>query len=321
MKYFYLFSMSLLIAFSVQGQSTLHYDFTNSLLEVNGNGPELTVLGTAGVYVEDTLNEVGSARKNVYRFEENSGVRFNNTAAGDFLGDSYTIEIYFVFDELNSWKRVVDWKNRKSDLGAYVFNGRLNFYNYAYSDEAPVVVGEYTYYVITRDADTKELLIYTDARVEISFIDNNGDALLDEDNLLNFFHDDFDVPNEASSGAVAMLKLYNYTMDSTTIQNNYDDLAGNIFFIGERRKINTTIQSYPNPASNRINLDLSNFTKNEPVNIRLVNTYGQTIFQTETTGFRQDKINLNVSDVQPGLYVLMVESGSQRASGKVIIRR
>ena len=188
MKKITFFITTIFLSFLLQGQSILHYDFTNSLSEINGNGPDLTVLGNAGTYEQDTLGEVGDAKKWVYRFEENSGFQFDNTAAGNFFGDNYTIELYFVFDELSSWKRVVDWKNRKTDNGAYVYYGKLNFYNIVTSNEAPVVEGEYTYYVITRDAASKELLIYTDAEVEIAFTDNFDNALLDEDNPVSYTH-------------------------------------------------------------------------------------------------------------------------------------
>jgi OOP family OmpA-OmpF porin len=320
MKKIYILTSAILIALTMQAQSVLHYEFTSSLEEVNGNGPNLTVLGNNGIYEENTLDEVGSAQKWVYRFEKNSGFQFDNTAAGNFLGESYTIEIYFVFDELSSWKRVVDWKNRKVDNGAYVYNGELNFYPYKYSDEAPVVAGSYTYYVITRDAVSQNLKIYTDAEIEIYLIDTPGDALLDSDNILNFFYDDLIVPNEASPGAVAMLKLYNYAMDSTEIKDNYDDLAGNIFSIGEKRKQTTPVQFFPNPAIDHLNIDLSIFTDNEKVSLKLINSLGITVFQVEADGGFQQKIQLNTSVVRSGIYLLTAESDSKRASGKVMIK-
>ncbi len=321
MKKITFFITTIFLSFLLQGQSVLHYDFTNSLSEINGNGPDLTVLGNAGTYEQDTLGEVGDAKKWVYRFEENSGFQFDNTAAGNFFGDNYTIELYFVFDELSSWKRVVDWKNRKTDNGAYVYYGKLNFYNIVTSNEAPVVEGEYTYYVITRDAASKELLIYTDAEVEIAFTDNFDNALLDEDNLLNFFHDDLVVQGEASSGAVAMLKIYNYKLDSTTIQNNFDDLAGNLFYIGEQKRNNTSIQTFPNPAQDYINVDLGNFTEQETVTISLVNTFGITVFETKADARNQKNTKLNISEIQSGIYVLVAESKSKRATAKVFIQQ
>lgn len=96
MKTLYLLTTTLFLSLLLHGQSVLHYEFENSLLEVNGNGPTLTILGNEGVFVEDTLNEIGSAKKWVYRFEKNSGLQFNNSSAGNFLGEDYTIELYFV---------------------------------------------------------------------------------------------------------------------------------------------------------------------------------------------------------------------------------
>jgi hypothetical protein len=321
MKKIYLLATLIIVAVVLQAQSVLHYEFTSSLEEVNGNGPEMTVLGNAGIYEENTLDEVGSAQKWVYRFEKNSGFQFNNAAAGNFLGNEYTIEIYFVFDDLSSWKRVVDWKNRKTDYGAYVYYGELNFYPYIYSDVAPVVEDQYTYYVITREAQSEKLTIYTDAKIEIELTDTPGDALLDSDNVLNFFHDDLVVPNEASSGAVAMLKLYNYALDSNAIKDNYDNLAGNIFSIGEKKKENFPIQFFPNPANDQLNIDLSNFKDQESVTLKLVNSIGITVYQFETVGGFNQKFRLNTTELPSGIYMFVAESETKYASGKVMIKR
>lgn len=320
MKNSYLFIIIMLSSFVIYGQSVLHYEFNNSLTEVNGNGPELTVLGQEGVFVQDTLLEIGSAEKRVYRFEANSGFHFDNTASGNFLGEQYTIELYFVFDYLDSWKRVVDWKNRTSDNGAYVYYGELNFYPYEYSEDAPVNENEYTYYVITRDKASKELIIYTDAINQVSFIDNGGDALLSTDNMLNFFHDDLIVPDEASSGAVAMLKLYNYTLDSATIAQKYGDLAGNVFAVSENRKENVSMNAFPNPVSDNFTLDLSGFSENEKIKISVVNVIGLRVLQFEHFTGTNGRINVLVHDLQSGIYFIQAESQGQLATRRIMIR-
>ena len=320
MKNSYLFIIIMLSSFVIYGQSVLHYEFNNSLTEVNGNGPELTVLGQEGVFVQDTLLEIGSAEKRVYRFEANSGFYFDNTASGNFLGEQYTIELYFVFDYLDSWKRVVDWKNRTSDNGAYVYYGELNFYPYEYSEDAPVNENEYTYYVITRDKASKELIIYTDAINQVSFIDNGGDALLSTDNMLNFFHDDLIVPDEASSGAVAMLKLYNYTLDSATIAQKYGDLAGNVFAVSENRKENVSMNAFPNPVSDNFTLDLSGFSENEKIKISVVNVIGLRVLQFEHFTGTNGRINVSVHDLQSGIYFIQAESQGQLATRRIMIR-
>lgn len=307
------FLISVLIT---DAQSVLTYNFFNTLNELNGDAPALTVLGTQGNFVVDTLNEIGGSNKTVYRFEKNNGVQFNNTAAGNFIGESYTIELYFVFDELSSWKRVCDWKNRKTDWGAYVYNGELNFYNILYSDEAPVVAGEYTYYVITRNAVDKKVLIYTDADVKIDFTDNNGDALIDGDGMLNFFYDDLLVQNEASSGAVAMLKLYNYVLDSTSIRHNWEEIGSNVFGTNDVvAEIHTSV--FPNPASDNLQIDMSNIPGKDEVNLIILNLAGQEVYSQKMPE-HGNKETISIASLGKGLYLLRLSDGKKSYTSKFL---
>jgi len=318
MKKNLLFLASLAIGITVSAQSTLYYNFNNSLNEVNASAPTLTVLGTQGDFVTDTLNEIAGSNKTVYRFEKNNGVQFNNVAAGNFLGETYTIELYFVFDELTSWKRVVDWKNRKTDKGAYVYYGELNFYNYIYSEEAPVRAGEYTYYVITRDAASKNVLIYTDAEVKINFTDSNNDAVIDEDGVLNFFYDDLAVPNEASSGAVALLKLYDYALDSTVIREKWEQLGSSVFGVNETARSNVRINVYPNPASDVLNLNLSAFSNQGEARIRVVNEIGQVVL-AEKIFLDSPSRSFSVNNFKKGLYTIVIETNREVTRTKFVV--
>jgi hypothetical protein len=302
----------------VHAQQTLYYNFENSLNELNSSGPALTVLGNQGLYVVETLNEISGATKTVYRFEKNSGLQFNDQAAGDFLGNDYTIEIYFVFDDLTSWKRVVDWKNRKTDWGAYVYYGQLNFYSILYSEEAPVNPGEYTYYVITRTGADNQVLIYTDAEVKISFTDNNGDALIDSDGVLNFFHDDLIVPNEAAAGAVAMIKLYDYPLTQEKITANWNALGSQVFGINSM-KTELPVIVYPNPAVSSLSVDLTSFCNTKPVRLSLFNANGILVFNKEITnggGVEQ----LPVSVYPAGMYMLQIDGNGEKGHSRVVIR-
>jgi hypothetical protein len=270
--------------------------------------------------VTDTLNEINNFTKTVYRFGYNNGLQFNNAAAGNFIGGSFTIELYFVFDELSSWKRVVDWKNRKSDGGAYVYNGELNFYPVEYSGEAPVVAGEYTYYVITRDGGTNQVLFYTDDGVQIDFIDDQGLALVDVDNVLNFFQDDLAVPGEASAGAVALLNLYDYVLDSTTIKQNFENIGGTVFSVNEPKKQNVEMGIYPNPASSEATLDLSIFKGSPKTSITIQNLLGQTVFSTTWNSREPSQLHLDLSSFPKGIYMVRAESLDKSSTKRLIIR-
>jgi len=316
MKNIAILFLTMLAAFSMQAQSVLRYEFLNSLNEKNGLGPALTVLGNQGSFVKDTLNEISGTTKTVYRFEENSGVQFNNTAANNFIGTTYSIEIYFVFDELSSWKRVVDWKNRKTDNGAYVYYGQLNFYPYEYSDNAPVEAGEYTYYVVTRDGVSGQVLLYTDADEEISFTDNYTDAVLDADNVLNFFHDDLFVPGEASSGAVALINLYNYVLDSNTVKQNFENIGGQVFGVKDVGKSVAQLKIYPNPAYESTRIEISGM-EGQTADLRILNSSGMQIRRESITTGKPALID--TSELPEGLYLVRAEYGQMVYSRKLIV--
>ncbi len=320
MKKSILLSCLLAITILAQSQSVLRYEFTNSLNEKNGAGPALKVLGNEGIYVLDTLNEINNVTKTVYRFEQNSGFQFDNAEANNFIGDSYTIELYFLFDNLSSWKRVVDWKNRKTDAGAYVYYGKLNFYPIIYSGTAPVQPGEYTYYVITRDGTTGQVLIYTDDGVQIDFTDSNGDALIDSDHVLNFFFDDLIVPNEASSGSVALLNLYNYVLDSTTIKENFANIGGTVFSVNELHKKNNDLRIYPNPATTETSIDLSAFRDIPEITLTIQNLLGQTSFSQNVDPAKTSELKINLATFTKGIYIVRAESPFISATKKLIIK-
>lgn len=318
MKKLLLFLCLIVLSTAISAQKTLSYNFNNSLNEAGGTGPALTVLGIEGNFVTDALSEIENNNKTVYRFEKNNGLQFNNVAAGNFLGQTYSIELYFVFDELSSWKRVVDWKNRKTDYGAYVYYGQLNFYPYLYSTEAPVAEGEYTYYVITRDSASKNVLIYTDAEVKINLTDNNNDAVIDGDGVLNFFYDDLSVPNEASSGAVAMIKLYNYALDSTAIRENWNQIGSNVLGLDKTSKSIIQVKAYPNPANEFLHLNLAPFTHNGETLIRIVNSSGQVVFNDKIAIMKSD-YSVPVSKLSKGLYIICIESHGEIARTRFIV--
>ncbi|MFN3402760.1 MAG: OmpA family protein [Cytophagaceae bacterium] len=205
------------------------FNFNNSeLKEAGGNGPSLIILGPQGSFIKEPLPQLGGQVKNVYRFPKNGGLQFNNKEAGNLLKETYTIELYFRFDMLDNWKRVIDFKNRKSDNGAYIYEGKLNFYRAILSELAPVKAGEYTHFVISRDRETKEISIYANGVARIKFKDQYDLGVLDEDNILTFFCDDKIVSNETSSGAVAMIRLYGYKISPEEISKKFEQLSSQL---------------------------------------------------------------------------------------------
>lgn len=221
-------------------QNTIGYLFENNLKANNPSFPDLIILGRQGIFIQEPLPELDNMKKSGYQFERNCGLQFDNAAAHQFIKDSYTIEIYFRFDKLNSWKRVIDFKNRKTDWGCYIFNGKLNFYNLLVSEKAPVHENEYTHYVISRDGATNTVKIYADGVSKLEFVDNDKHTVLDEDQKLNFFFDDLKVTDEASSGAVVMIKISDYVIPSDKILDDFEKFKSNINYVAPLVETKTT---------------------------------------------------------------------------------
>jgi hypothetical protein len=321
-KFTFIFFLSIGALF-LQGQNIteLSYLFNYNLAESNGNGPNLNMLDSAGMFVIDTLTGLNNITKVVYRFKRNSGVQFNNALAGNFLDSTYSIEMYFVFDDVTGYKRVIDWKNRTTDLGAYILSGLLDFYPYATSDSAMVVAGEYTYYVLTRNGLTKELKIYSNANLGIDFTDASNDAVIDTSHVLNFFQDDLIAQNEASPGAVALLDLYNYVLDSATIRHKFDSLQGELTAIRAIGSKDIRVHIYPNPASDKVNIDLRQFNQNGQVNVSVITSTGIVVYNRVYFGGSNYRIDLNSLALPNGIYLVKAESSNEIYSQKFVIRR
>lgn len=211
-------------ALRVQAQREGTYYFQNNFEEVSGTLPPLKVLGKRGGFAEEPLPQLNNTLQTVYNFDKNCGLQFDNRAAGGFIGQTYTIEVYFRFTMLDSWKRVIDFKSRRSDNGCYIYEGKLNFYNFALGNKAPVRANKYTHLVVSRDGNTKLLKMYVDGESKIEFIDRDNHGLVSEEGVLNFFFDDLIVKDEASEGAVSMIKLYDYVKSPEAIKRDFQRL-------------------------------------------------------------------------------------------------
>ena len=257
MKKLALFLTALLV-FAEMGraQTSLLYTLRGNLVEASGQGPALVPLDSGG-FRPDTLPCTGEIRP-VYHFNKNSGLSFDNGAAGNYMRKSYTLELYFRMEHLGRYSRVIDFKNRTTDYGCYIYYGALNFYNIATSDTVPFTDNQYQYYVITRDSATQVVRVYSSGTSRLSFIDTDTNATLNTANVLHFFQDDLAVPNETSAGNVARIEIRNVSLDSATIHSRFTNLCA---LLGvEEKAPSLQLALAPNPASEMVNLQLTSFS-------------------------------------------------------------
>ena len=245
--YKYLFAALLILPLLCGAQTParqLSYSLNGSLAEDMGRGPALSAVDS-GAFRRDTLPCTGQIRQS-YRFGDNSGLLFDNGLAGNFIRKSYTIELFFKMEDLGRYDRVIDFKDRTTDKGCYIYYGALNFYNIATSDTVPFASNHYQYYVITRDSATQLVRVYSSGRSRISFIDTDTNATLNSANKLRFFQDDLVVQNEASPGSIARLTLFDQALDSNAIFSRFTNLCA---VLGVHKgAIDGAVDVYPNPT-------------------------------------------------------------------------
>jgi hypothetical protein len=149
----------------------------------------------------DITNNGGTLGANGISFGLNQG-----PSLGGFANTSvYSVVMRFSFASLTGYRKILDFKNQGSDNGLYNLDNSLNFFPFAATVSNQFQEDTFHIVVFTRDADDT-VVAYVDANPGLTFIDSAGDAIITD--TLNFFIDDFIVPDEASSGFVDWIRIY-----------------------------------------------------------------------------------------------------------------
>jgi hypothetical protein len=176
------------------------YDLNGTLADSLG-GPALVPIAASGSPV-GSFTTVGAA--NGWGFGTNSGLQAN----GLTNTTNYSIQLRFSFEQITSWRRIIDFKNRTTDVGLYNYGGPIQFY----PDTTGSVIfapNQIVDIIVTRDGGSKAFNIYASGVNVLSRVDSGNDAVFDTaGNPLRFFVDDLVVPNEASAGFVDFIRIF-----------------------------------------------------------------------------------------------------------------
>lgn len=194
----------------------------------------LTTIGSGSI-TPGISNNVGLGTScvsniNVADFTKPLGLVFSNNPA--FISTTYTIEMVFTFygPTPRERKRLVNFESPLSgtELGFYVWNN-LNLYsgfNLGSFYGPNFTENVYAQIDIVRDGATKILTFYKDGNLIGSEADN-GDKFLPKASgnfEINFFKD-CNGCGEESSGSIAKISVYNYMLNSTEIQQNFNSIC------------------------------------------------------------------------------------------------
>ncbi len=252
----------ILLSNTLLNAQTNTYFFGGNFNEIH-SGPSLTeILGcsaSTGTFGNDlivTSNGIcGSDSANTFKFNSGGGIQYLNAG---LVSKSYTINVFFKFNALGGWSRIIDFSNSTADAGIYLLGDCLNFFPNGNVGPCPYFKDSIFYLLsFVRDSATKVIKVYVDGSLFSSYNDVNDTYISANGTTpVNFFRDDNAVPCEVKSGSIKYLTLSHDTLSATQI----DSIWRNICTIALPLKLISFTGSVHNGAA------LLNWTTSSEVN-------------------------------------------------------
>lgn len=194
---------SLLFAFAEANAATPNHQYRlDGSLADDFGGPALASAG--GV-----LDATG------YSFGANQGL----TLPVD-LGTTYTIDLRFHFDDVNSgWNKIIDYKSLSSDSGMYTHNGAWWYCCGANSSNGPfnaVQDGVDARLTMTHSADG-HVNIFINGLLNISLANDGGIGDFTGNSARFFIDDTVTNQNEARAGRVDFIRTFNSVLSANDV--------------------------------------------------------------------------------------------------------
>ncbi len=232
------------------------YYFEDTLSAQEATAPALSAVNPLGLNAFENAT-VFNRPLRVYHWngdasptQQQAGLSLNTTRL--IPANSYSVEMAFAFDERdNAWRRILDMRNRSSDIGFYVNpSNHLEAFNTNIQGNATILANQFHHVVLTVSG-TSMVRAYVDGKPDFSV----STTLMNIDNpgkLLNFFLDEW---NEFSDGRVAWVRIYRGPLTGVEVSRLYragQSVSGTITGMGRFNLscANTTTEaSVGNPKS------------------------------------------------------------------------
>jgi hypothetical protein len=171
--------------------ATFTFDLNNSYASNENPGVVLTPLG-------GTLGATG------YTFGPNQGL----SLPGTDIGSVYNIEMTFSLSDLGGYRKIIDFKNRTSDNGLYVYLSTLAFFDYPPFGPAGTISPSTLVTVDLSRTASGNVIGYVNGVQQFTFADTLGDGLVPAGDSLLFFVDDLATGGtESSAGFVDRIQI------------------------------------------------------------------------------------------------------------------
>lgn len=229
LKYSITFLLFFACLLGLQSQPLHEYFFNGNLNGTNG-GPTLvqeTPCGAAvGAFGVQTVAVVGQtcSASNVFCFNDGGGLRYDNPS---YITNQYTIHMFFKFNTLGGYARIIDFRNSASDNGAYLLNNCLNFYPTGNVGACPNFVAN-TYYLFSfvRNGATNIVTVYVNGVLFTSYNDAANDYRCATNvTPIKFFRDDNVVTCENQPGCIRYASIISTTSNATQVNSTFTNIC------------------------------------------------------------------------------------------------
>jgi hypothetical protein len=197
MKSLFILGLGLLFTFPIQAQLLHDYELNGDYLDAFGGNP----LVPNGGFLNATE----------YVFGPDQGPN----VSGVIDPATYCIQLKFTPQATTGWRKILDFKNRTSDKGLYIYNSKLQFYPYTPGPDIAFTPGVPVTVVFTRDGATGEMSGYVDGVWQWTITDSPNDATFTGPaNIIYILIDDLAVPGESMSGSLDFFRISGLDMET-----------------------------------------------------------------------------------------------------------
>jgi hypothetical protein len=218
------------IFLAVYKSQPVHVYLFNNNLTGGGGGPTLTENlacgATSGAFSSQTITLAGGttcAVSNVFCFNQGGGLNYLNPS---YITNQYSINLFFKFNTIGGWSRIIDFSNSAADAGIYLSGNCLNFY--PNGNIGACIFAANTYYLFTfvRDGATNIISTYVNGNLFGTYNDA-GNLYRPATNVfpIIFFRDDNTVPCEAKAGCVRYASITSATMNAAAVMSTFTNIC------------------------------------------------------------------------------------------------
>ncbi|MBI3509694.1 MAG: T9SS type A sorting domain-containing protein [Bacteroidetes bacterium] len=221
-----------------------------------------------------------------------------------FTENDYSIAVTFQFADVSGYRKIIDFFDRGSDQGFYIFSGDLDLYSSG--TFGSTVLSPNTDYTVlmTRNManDSVNAYLFSSSTLfrqsyGVDPTQNYVAKLSGADRVLGFFYDDSITRTEyTSSGIVDQIRIWN------GIVNLNDVMTGTI-----SENALPSFNIYPVPAEHSINIS---FPMEESGLLEIFDVTGNLVKSESMEG--KENFSMNIDGLDPGMYLVRINGICRR---------